>query len=204
MQPTVYAATLQHDESQSPATYAVKVITAEMLPLGTYRNIATELVNEYRTYYVLALGKNDGRFRDVIRRTTPACYGLYRARDELGRLQDIFVLVMEYAGEVNLTLWKELPMPEKYVNHLIYPTGYSNKYADTPLHNLSYTFTHLGYITVMLKKGISLPNTTMSLKMLRTSFSTSAVANGITVKIIMDVSSFGKPCGGFLAETHIL
>ncbi|KAL5483038.1 hypothetical protein ACEPAI_8267 [Sanghuangporus weigelae] len=58
-----------------------------------------ELVKEYKTYHLLALAKRSGRYTNIIQKFTPACHGLYFDR---GRSTDVFALVIECVGGVNL------------------------------------------------------------------------------------------------------
>lgn len=85
--------------------FVVKVVNVSQLSYDEYRNTLEELVKEYKTYYLLALAKQSGRFNNVIQKFTPTCYGLYLTKGGSG---DVFALVMEHVGDVELaeyTTW---------------------------------------------------------------------------------------------------
>ena len=107
----IYKAKLWAPWDTKVSEFIIKVVDCRMRSHNEYKNAFLELLKEYENYYVFGQLKRDNVHVDVIERTTPTCYGLYKARKSV----DVFALVIEYAGQVIIDRWKGWELSEKYV-----------------------------------------------------------------------------------------
>ena len=94
-----HEAVLQNPDGSYKAKpdFVIKMIDGSRRDDEKYRNTSKELIQEYEAYYLLALAKRAGKFKSVIEKFTPTCYGLYQGT---GRFKSVFALVTSHVGNV--------------------------------------------------------------------------------------------------------
>ncbi|EJD08004.1 uncharacterized protein FOMMEDRAFT_164784 [Fomitiporia mediterranea MF3/22] len=108
----VYVAELHSANDCRRQNYIIKVVHHEWQDHDQYFNSPEQLKKEYKSYYLFASAKRAGGYDEVLEKFTVTCYGLFRLRRQ-GEPQDVFALILDYAGPTLQVQVDQLPMEEK-------------------------------------------------------------------------------------------